>query len=56
MGFVPEKGGNYVMSGWFRDWTEVMVVVAGPGGEGKGEPARGKSPRHGEEVEPTLTR
>ena len=54
MGFVSEKGGNCVTTGWCRDWSEAVVVLAGQ--EGKGEPARGRSPRRGEEVEPTLTR
>ena len=40
MGFLSEKGGNYVTSGWFRDWTKVVVVVAGRGRERKGEPAK----------------
>ena len=48
-----QKGGNYVTTGWCRDWSEAVVVLAGQ--EGKGEPARGRSPRRGEEVEPTLT-
>ena len=35
MGFVSGKGGNDVMSGCSREWTKVLVVVAGR--EEKGE-------------------
>ena len=44
--------GNYVMSGLFRDWTKVLVVV---GREGKGKSTMGSSQRRGWEVEPIHT-
>ena len=54
---MSEKGGNYVTSGWFRDWMKVVVVVAGR--EGRASlPLEDHHdiPGRGEEVEPTLTR